>query len=89
MATLQEDIQSFICNRIEQAYQEIIDESEFKKLRKNIIDISEQIRQALPLEIKENFEQYGELIGQRNYTMEKEAYRLGFIDGLKITAQYR
>lgn len=84
MSTLHEEINDFITNRIQQAYQEILDDPDFKTIRKNILSLEEHVRNSLSPELRESFDEYCELIGQRSGIMEEKTYRTGFSDGINL-----
>ena len=89
MPTLHEDIGDFINNRIQEAYQDIKDEPKFKTIRKDILGLEDHIRQSIPSGLLELFDEYTELIGQREAFMEEMVYRAGFKDGFHISTHNR
>lgn len=84
MSSLQKDIAEFTCNRQQAAYQEIVDDPAFKQLRQDIINLQDQIIEALPSGQRDAFLQYCELVNHRSSIMEEKVYRTGFIDGSSL-----
>ena len=84
MTSLQKDIEEFICSRQQAAYQEIVDDPEFKQLRQDIINLQNQIIEELPSGQRDTFFQYSELVNHRSSIMEDKVYRTGFADGVRI-----
>ena len=84
MSSLQKDIAEFTCNRQQAAYQEIVDDPEFKQLRLDIINLQDQIIEALPSGQRDTFLQYCELVNCRSSIVEDKIYEVGFQDGATI-----
>ena len=81
MTSLYEDIEGFICTRIQQAYQEIKDEPEFKALRAEIVSLDEKLRKERPSDILGLFDVYAEYVEKRSGLIQEKVYRTGFSDG--------
>lgn len=87
--SLNREIKEFIWNRIESGYEEIIDEPEFKTLRRDILDLQQHISDSLPSGQKEVFNEYSELIGRRSSVMQEMVYKRGFTDGFEMKSNVR
>ena len=84
MESLQKDIEEFICNRQQAAYQEIKDDPDFIQLLQDILSLQEQILEAIPSGVREHFLKYCELVNKRSSIIEEHVYRKGFSDGTTI-----